>query len=237
MSSEPFIYIDDAPSLDNTHPSIIFAASCSNAEGVDNLARSLIGNGAIGIVAATTYGWYTPGWQSPADGNIMSLDYYFYYYLIAQNDKVGDALFSSKMYYFNYLYFPDPWGGDPDWTPQQNMLDYVLFGDPSLVRAGVGVEETGSEKTIQCTFNMYPNPVASQGYIEYVTAGDADVTITLYNAIGQKVKTIFTGSVAAGQHSVPFLRNTLSSGVYFIRMKIEDEDNTSITMRQKIILL
>jgi hypothetical protein len=62
------------------------------------------------------------------------MDYYFFYYLIHESEKVGDALLSARIYYFNYLF----WSlNDPDWTPQANMLDFCLYGDPSLARKGI----------------------------------------------------------------------------------------------------
>ncbi len=234
--SEPFIDMISIQNLSDTHPSIVFAASCSNAEGDDNIARSLIGNGASGIVAATSYGWYTPGWDDPSDGDIMSLDYYFYYYLIAESERVGDALFDAKVYYFNYLYFPDPWAGDPDWSPQQNLLDYTLFGDPSLVREGVaGIEEHRVHAGKRCMLTFHPNPVHTRGYIEYSVPYDGTLSLVLFNCAGQKIKTFHAGTVKAGVCRIGVDTDNLSNGVYFIRMYHEREDNT-VTETQKVVV-
>ncbi len=235
MNWEQFIYITDALSLDDTHPSIIFSASCSNAATDTNLARALIGNGASGIVAATSYGWYTPGWSVPSDGNVMSLNYYFYYYIISQGKRVGDALFDAKVYYFNYLYFPDPWAGDPEWTPQQNMLDYTLFGDPSLVREGVGVGENPGERIEISRINIYPNPIHSEGFIEYSLPFDGTVEILLYNIAGQRIETLYKGSERAGFHKVSFNKANFSSGIYFIKMELETK-NGKRTVGEKVII-
>jgi hypothetical protein len=232
MDWEPFIYITDPPSLDDTHPSITFSSSCSNAEGVDNLARSLIGNGASAIIAATTYGWYTPGWASPADGNIMSINYYFYKYLIAQSELVGDALFDAKVYYFNYLYFPDPWAGDPEWSCQQNMLDYVLFGDPSLRREGVGVEEIQQPVRTLPRFVIFPNPVRSRASIEFSLPYSGKVDISLYDISGRKVFSLYGGRKEAGFHTIAMENNLLSNGVYFLKITL-DTGVMKITEKEK----
>ncbi len=235
ISWDVFIHESDAMYLDDNHPSIVFSASCSNAEGPDNLARALIGNGASGIIAATTYGWYTPGWEDPSDGNVMSLNYYFYYYLIGEAKRVGDALFDSKLYYFNYLYFPDPWGGDPEWTTQQNMLDYTLFGDPSLERAGVGVaEEPGPRISIRL-FRIYPNPIHSQAFIEYGLPKGGMVDIALYNVAGQKLATLHEARENPGYHRITFNQHKLSGGVYFVKLQLESEDGIA-TGKRKIVL-
>jgi len=237
IESEPFIFMTDPASLDDAHPSIVFSASCSNAAGDDNLARSLIGNGASGVVAATSLGWYTPGWEDPSDGNIMSLEYYFNHYLIGEDEPVGDALFDAKMYYFTYLYFPDPWGGDPDWTPQQNMLDYTLFGDPSLKRAGVGIEENVSDTPFRYTFGVLPNPVRSRGSLTFSLAYEADVTVSLYNVAGQHVKMLHQAHEGAGQHVLVFTRGDLSAGVYIIKMEFRAENKGTVTANRKVIVL
>jgi hypothetical protein len=237
MTWEPFIEINDPPSLDNDHPSIVFAASCSNAGGDDNLARALIANGASGIVAATSYGWYTPGWEDPSTGNIMSLDYYFYYYLIEGGEKVGDALFDAKLYYFNYLYYPDPWAGDPEWSPQQNMLDFNLFGDPSLVREGVGIQE---EEIVHATstpfIHFYPNPVKAKGVVCFNLTHESDVSIALYNSAGQQIEHMYKGRLQAGLQSMDFSLHDIANGVYFIQMEITNHDQKFVK-EQKVIVV
>jgi hypothetical protein len=235
MEWASFIYITDAQSLDDEHPSIVFCESCSNAGGNENLARALIGNGAIGTVAATTYGWYIPGWTQPDDGGCMSLDYYFFHYLIGGGEKTGDALFDSKMYYFTNLYFPDPWAGDPEWTPQQNMLDFTLFGDPSLVREGVGISERPVEDNRISSIRISPNPASSKVIIEYSISFSGDVEIGLFNVAGQKVLSMGKGKQRAGLYKAQFNTQNLSSGVYFINIVIEGKDD-KMTAKEKVIL-
>jgi hypothetical protein len=230
-----FIDESDAIYLDDTHPSIVFAASCSNAEGPDNLARALIGNGAAGIIAATTLGWYTPGWEDPSDGDIMSLNYYFYYYLIEQGERMGDAVFDAKLYYFNYLYFPDPWAGDPEWTPQQNMLDYTLFGDPSLERAGVGISEIPAPEISLHCFRICPNPIHSVAFIEFALPRAGMVDICLYNVAGQRLATIYRGRNDQGYHRIEFNQKDIPGGVYFVKLQLESETQT-VTENRKIVL-
>lgn len=235
LSWDAFIHESDALYLDDSHPSVVFAASCSNAEGLDNLARAFIGNGASGIVAATTYGWYTPGWEDPSDGNIMSLDYYFHHYLIGEGERSGDALFDAKMYYFNYLYFPDPWAGDPDWSPQQNMLDYTLFGDPSLEYAGVGIAEEAAKGISMRVFRICPNPLRREGFIEYALPMGGRVNVSLYNVAGQKLATIHEARETPGYHRVALDGRDLSSGVYFIKLRVESTTGI-VTSGRKIVL-
>jgi len=135
MGWETFFQNYDVSSLDNDHSAIIFSCSCDNGyPEQDNLAKRLLNHGSAGIVASTRVSWYNEGWSDELSGGNASMDYYFYYYLIHENQKVGDALFSDKVFYLNHLFWSPH---DPEWTPQQNMLDFNLYGDPSLVRKGV----------------------------------------------------------------------------------------------------
>jgi len=135
MYWDTFIQNSDVSSLDDDHPAIIFSCSCNNAwPERTNLAKTLLKNGSAGIVGATRISWYNENWEDELSGGNASMDYYFFYYLIHQGEKVGDALFSARIHYYNYLF----WSlNDPDWTPQANMLDFCLYGDPALAREGI----------------------------------------------------------------------------------------------------
>jgi len=149
---------------------------------------------------------------------------------------VGDALFDSKVYYFNYLYFPDPWAGDPDWTPQQNLLDYTLFGDPSLVREGVGVQEKKCNENMVFKFSVVPNLLSKQTEIRYSLPFDGELSISVYNVAGQKVLTLRSGSEKAGSHKIQFNKGNLRNGIYFIRMKLEGNEISRVEKRKLILL-
>lgn len=135
MYWDTFIENSDLFLLDDSHPSIIFSCSCDNGwPEQDNLAKELLKHGSAGIVAATRISWYNEGWQDESSGSNASLDYYFFYYLIHEGEKVGDALSASRVYYLDHLF----WSlNDPEWTPQANMLDFCLYGDPALARKGI----------------------------------------------------------------------------------------------------
>jgi hypothetical protein len=123
-----------APLLDDTHPAITFQVSCHNAyPEVDNLARELIRNGAVGTIASTRIAWYTKGWDDESDGLCASMDYYFFHYLIEQSQTTGQALYNSKAYYAANFVFDF-------YRHVHNLYDFCLYGEPALVRQGVAFE-------------------------------------------------------------------------------------------------
>jgi endonuclease I len=61
----------------------------------------------------------------------------------------------------------------------------------------------------------YPNPFNPATTIRFALAETEHVTVTVYNALGQSVKTIVNGQYQAGTHDVQFDASLLSSGTYF----------------------
>ncbi|MEW6681272.1 MAG: T9SS type A sorting domain-containing protein [bacterium] len=78
----------------------------------------------------------------------------------------------------------------------------------------------------------YPNPANQGCYIPFKLAKDANVSLEIYNILGQKVRTIEIGQRKAGSYTqkdraIFFdLKNdsgqNLSSGLYFYKIKADD---------------
>jgi hypothetical protein len=67
----------------------------------------------------------------------------------------------------------------------------------------------------------YPNPFNPSTTITFNLNKDNNVTIYLYNVLGQKIKTLVSGNFTAGKHSVDFNAENLSSGTYFYELNVE----------------
>jgi len=65
----------------------------------------------------------------------------------------------------------------------------------------------------------FPNPVRSATTITYTLPEKAKVSLTVYNVLGQEVVTLVNGPRQPGTHEVTLDASTLSSGVYFYRLK------------------
>ncbi len=61
----------------------------------------------------------------------------------------------------------------------------------------------------------YPNPFNPSTTIGFTLPERADVKLTVYNTLGQKVATVLDGMYGAGTYEVPFSAERLTSGVYY----------------------
>jgi len=68
-------------------------------------------------------------------------------------------------------------------------------------------------------YQNYPNPFNPNTRIKYQVARQSKVILSIYNTLGQKVRTIVDKQQAAGLHTISFDANALASGIYFYRLQ------------------
>ncbi len=83
----------------------------------------------------------------------------------------------------------------------------------------------------------YPNPFNPETVIAFELPHAGEVAISIYNVLGEQVRKLSSGYMAAGRHRVTFdgkndSGEPLSSGVYFYRMQSDDFSST-----KKMVLL
>lgn len=68
----------------------------------------------------------------------------------------------------------------------------------------------------------YPNPFNPSTVISYSISQQADVTLKVFNSIGQQVAELVNTTQSAGIYNINFNASSLSSGVYFYTLKAND---------------
>ncbi len=131
-------------------------------------------------------------------------------------DQIGFAAFVETP--------ADDWGVDMTSRGQTSVIDGIK--DVRTVVADEFVLE-----------NNYPNPFNPTTTINYVVPNTSNITLVVYNTLGQKVKTLVNGKMPKGQHSVQWNatndRGTLlPSGLYFYTLK---SNSTSITKKMLLV--
>jgi len=64
-----------------------------------------------------------------------------------------------------------------------------------------------------------PNPVRLEAQVRYALPEAGEAQVVLYNALGQKVRTLAEGTRPAGRHQVQLETSQLASGLYFLRLR------------------
>ena len=93
----------------------------------------------------------------------------------------------------------------------------------------VEVEVIPKEYTL---YQNYPNPFNPTTRIRYDMPQSGEVTLTVYNILGEKVKTLVSGIEEAGYHTVLFDGRDLASGTYIYRLQLPN-----YTQTKKMLLL
>lgn len=75
--------------------------------------------------------------------------------------------------------------------------------------------ETSEVATVN---SVYPNPVLNNATVNFNLPESGNVNITLIDAVGNNVATIFNSNLNAGVNQVPFQANGIASGNYFVKI-------------------
>lgn len=75
-------------------------------------------------------------------------------------------------------------------------------------------------------YQNYPNPFRENTRLRIDLQQSTNVTITIFDALGRKIRTVADEEFQAGSHFIRFTADRLSSGVYFVRLKTDRETQT-----------
>ncbi len=145
---------------------------------------------------------YLPGWEPDKE---TLPDYYLF---VLDWPYPEDLTYSASMVSTDGFHI-----GDLNWYPEE-LAQYTAiesYKTPNIP----------NQMTLK---QNYPNPFNPTTNIEYTLSNAQNVTLTIYNALGQKVRTLVQGKQAAGDHLVSWnglneAGTPVPSGVYFYRLQ------------------
>ncbi len=90
--------------------------------------------------------------------------------------------------------------------------------------ASIGINETYENE-----YNFiknYPNPFSESTTIGYLLSEQSEVTITIYNPLGERVNELVKQSKPAGKHEALWNAKDFSPGIYFYEIRAVNENGT-----------
>ncbi|MBK6766754.1 MAG: T9SS type A sorting domain-containing protein [bacterium] len=117
------------------------------------------------------------------------------------------------------------------------VYSYTLTSvDINGSRALLGtVSVTPSENPLPSEFTLhqnYPNPFNAATTITFTIPEQLQVSLAVYNVLGENIATLIASQLPAGLHTVAFDASKLSSGIYFYKLA-----SGNISMQRKMILI
>ncbi len=109
-------------------------------------------------------------------------------------------------------------------------LKQIDFGGQSEYSKEVEVNINGL--TIFNLAQNFPNPFNPSTDISYTIPESGNVTLAVYNTIGQQVAMLVNGFVTAGSHTVRFNAKALPSGAYFYQL----QQGNSVLVKKMMLL-
>jgi hypothetical protein len=112
------------------------------------------------------------------------------------------------------------------WLRILNNNGSIEFTNPRTVST-FGNNEAPDIPEITKLENAFPNPFNPETHIKFSISENSHVNLTIYNVLGQKVKTFYNEEMKAGNYSVTWKgldSNKLkcSSGIYFYKLQTEN---------------
>lgn len=119
--------------------------------------------------------------------------------------------------------------------PGQHAPSWVALGNPNPV----GVDEELPVPMSIELFDNYPNPFNPSTTIRYSVNVNSDVTLSVFNILGQQVSVMKKSNVAPGYDEFKFDGSSLASGVYLYQLKVKNLSNSQVvnTSVNKMILI
>jgi hypothetical protein len=138
-------------------------------------------------------------------GNIFEIEYLV-------TDSLGDSMTTQ-------LVFTEAMAADSGIM----IIPFEFVNGEIGISPAVGVEET--QANLPIIFELYqnfPNPFNPGTTIRFDLPKEANVSLKIYNILGQTVMTVIDEKRQAGRHAIQVDASSLSSGVYFYRLTADE---------------
>jgi hypothetical protein len=103
--------------------------------------------------------------------------------------------------------------GDPG---THHLVNGISFTDSQF---GTSIYENNTEYAVS---KVYPNPFSTTTSLDVELRNTTNLSIDIYNIIGQNVKTISYGSLTKGKHTLQINADNMESGIYIYTIHLDN---------------
>jgi hypothetical protein len=95
-------------------------------------------------------------------------------------------------------------------------------------------ETTVNDKSDKKEFlEVYPNPVNESTVIKYYLKERSNVTLKIYDVLGNEVACLVNETMEKGEYLIPLNINRMANGVYFIKLELNSDIISKMIMITK----
>ena len=129
--------------------------------------------------------------------------------------------------------FPDNQNG---WvlTGSGGVINKIYYNGNGLI---TGIDNKNILPNSYSISQNYPNPFNPSTIIQYSLPFESDVSIVVYNILGEEVTKLVENNKPAGIHNVHFDGSGLSSGIYFYSIRVTSVENNKNFLKVKKMVL
>ncbi len=177
------------------------------------------------------------------DFTLSAPTYYALVYRVAYGPDVNSLTFEGGGFGFGKSRTRYIWDGSGIPTDYTFPMDVFTFDPPLVVEPNphiTGIEDDANNPVpVHFTLEQnYPNPFNPSTTIRFSLEKSANVNLTIFNVLGQKVRTLANGKFTPGAQQVVWDgRNDAgleaASGVYYYRITVDN----NLTRTRKMVLL
>lgn len=152
------------------------------------------------------------------------------------NFRVSSVMDSSYEYFASVMLRDERiytvWSSKSDSTADKVLANIIDFYDPPEV-------EDQSEPLLPLAFSLhqnYPNPFNPMTNIRYSLPEQSNVTLTIYNIIGEEIRRFSATGKQPGDHEFVWDASDVASGVYLYRLQAGLTSRGFVATRKMILL-
>ncbi len=203
-----------------------------NGADAGNLFALLADTGATGFFTNAIWGaWSFDGgnrWDSPYEVASVpgaSLEFVTLDPWLEKIDDIGN-------YRWHALWLEDRSPGISVFGEGDFSMNPWVYATDTVRFINVGIKEENSLPNQIALSQNHPNPFNPLTNISYSLSVSGDVSLIIYNLLGEEVARLVDGHQTAGEYQTEWNASNVSSGIYFYRLQADDFVQT-----RKMILL